>query len=110
VDLISSTFKMTIGVLGWMVSVPGKLWSLRQWSRDDWSGWWGGIKKTVKEEAHHYWVSRGRNAAGYEWESGWATRLLASREGCSHDRVVGSGQEDGEGGGTPLLGEQGRVI
>lgn len=58
-DLISGTFKVTVGVLGWVVSVPGKLWSLRKWSRDDWSGWWSGMKKVVKEEAHHYWVSRG---------------------------------------------------
>jgi hypothetical protein len=81
VDLISSTFKMTIGVLGWMVSVPGKLWSLRQWSRDDWSGWWGGIKKTVKEEAHHYWVRR----CGIRSMCGcWNVWVLVcwSKEGC----------------------------
>jgi hypothetical protein len=56
-DVISGTFKVTIGVLGWIASVPGKLWLLRKWSRDDWSGWYAGIKKTVKDEAHHYWVS-----------------------------------------------------
>lgn len=55
-DALTATFKVTVGVLGWVVSVPGKVWSLRTWSRDDWSGWWAGIKKTVKEEAHHYWV------------------------------------------------------
>lgn len=55
-DALSATFKVTIGVLGWVVSVPGKVWSLRKWSRDDWTGWWAGVKKTVKEEAHHYWV------------------------------------------------------
>lgn len=55
-DALTATFKVTVGVLGWVVSVPGKVWSLRTWSRDDWTGWWAGIKKTVKEEAHHYWV------------------------------------------------------
>jgi hypothetical protein len=60
-DLITGTFKVTVGVLGWVVSVPGKVWSLRKWSRDDWSGWWSGIKKTVKDEAHHYWVSRAQH-------------------------------------------------
>jgi hypothetical protein len=62
-DVVSATFKVTVGVLGWVVSVPGKLWSLRKWSRDDWSGWWSGIKKTVKEEAHHYWVSQHSSTA-----------------------------------------------
>lgn len=55
-DVLGATFRVTVGVLGWTVSVPGKLWSLRKWSRDDWSGWWAGVKKMVKEEAHHYWV------------------------------------------------------
>jgi len=59
-DVLGATFRVTVGVLGWTVSVPGKLWSLRKWSRDDWSGWWAGVKKMVKEEAHHYWVRRGR--------------------------------------------------
>lgn len=58
-DALGATVRVTVGVLGWMVSVPGKLWSLRTWSRDDWSGWWAGVKKTVKEEAHHYWVRQG---------------------------------------------------
>lgn len=46
----------TIAVLGWCVAVPGKLWSLRKWSRDDWSAWWAHVKKVTKDEAHHYWV------------------------------------------------------
>jgi hypothetical protein len=56
----------TIGVLGWTVAVPGRLWSLRTWSRDDWSSWWAGVKKTVKDEAHHYWV-RGGVAVTASW-------------------------------------------
>jgi hypothetical protein len=66
-DIISSTLKVTVGVLGWVASVPGKLWSLRKWSRDDWSGWYAGIKKTVKDEAHHYWVSLQQPTAARQW-------------------------------------------
>jgi hypothetical protein len=49
---------MTFAILGWCASVPGKLWGLTKWSRDDWSSWWVNVKKVTKDEAHHYWVSR----------------------------------------------------
>ena len=34
------------------------------------TGWWGPVKKTVKEEAHHYWVSKGGLFDNVTWE-GW---------------------------------------
>ena len=47
----------TLAVLRWVLSVPSKLWALRLKSREDWANSWANVKKTVKEEAHHYWVS-----------------------------------------------------
>jgi len=58
-DVLAGTAKMTIAILGWCASVPGKLWGLTKWSRDDWSSWWANVKKVTKDEAHHYWVSSG---------------------------------------------------
>lgn len=57
IDLFVATGRGVITVLGWTVRLPGNLYSLTKWSRDDWSTWWAGLKKTVKDEAHHYWVS-----------------------------------------------------
>jgi len=51
-------------VLSWCGALPGKLWALTSWSRDDWSRWWASVKKVAKEEAHHYWVGGGGAAAG----------------------------------------------
>lgn len=62
VDLVVATFKGTIMVLGWVVRLPLHLYSLSKWSRDDWSSWWAKAKKTVKDEAHHYWVGNSVNA------------------------------------------------
>ncbi|WIA07926.1 hypothetical protein OEZ85_007404 [Tetradesmus obliquus] len=56
VDIITAGLKGTVMVLGWVVQLPVKLARLATWSREDWSGWWAKAKKTVKDEAHHYWV------------------------------------------------------
>jgi hypothetical protein len=53
----------TLAVLHWVLSVPAKLWALRLKSREDWARSWANVKKTVKEEAHHYWVSGVRSHA-----------------------------------------------
>lgn len=59
VDIITAGLKGTVMVLGWVVQLPVKLARLATWSREDWSGWWAKAKKTVKDEAHHYWVRGG---------------------------------------------------
>lgn len=57
IDLFAASARGVISVLGWIVRLPGQLYLLTSWSRDDWSTWWTGMKKTIKDEAHHYWVS-----------------------------------------------------
>jgi hypothetical protein len=57
VDILGAGLKGSVALLGWVVRLPVKLARLATWSRDDWSAWWAKAKKTVKEEAHHYWVS-----------------------------------------------------
>jgi hypothetical protein len=44
------------------LKVPGWARTLSAMSREDWSSWWAGAKKTIKHEAHHYWVG-GRGAS-----------------------------------------------
>jgi hypothetical protein len=57
-ELFATIWSGTLMVLRWCAALPGQLWALRKWSRSDWAEWWAGIKKTVKHEAHHYWVRR----------------------------------------------------
>ena len=40
------------------VSIPGRLVGVARMSRQDWANAWDKTKKTVKEEAHHYWVTK----------------------------------------------------
>jgi hypothetical protein len=62
-DLVTAGLKGTVLLLGWVVRLPVKMARLATWSRDDWSAWWAKTKKTVKDEAHHYWVrSSGRGS------------------------------------------------
>jgi hypothetical protein len=55
---MSAVVNATITVVRWTVGVPAALWALRLKSREQWAADWAGVKKTVKHEAHHYWVGR----------------------------------------------------
>jgi hypothetical protein len=63
-DLFTAGLKGTVALLGWVVQLPVKLARLAMWSRDDWSAWWAKTKKTVKDEAHHYWVRTPGSGSG----------------------------------------------
>lgn len=63
-DVLMGTYKGTMVVLRWLVRLPGQLYGLSKWSRDDWSSWWAKAKKVIRDEAHHYWVRAGRQPAG----------------------------------------------
>jgi hypothetical protein len=85
-DLVTAGLKGTVLLLGWVVRLPVKLARLATWSRDDWSAWWAKTKKTVKDEAHHYWVrarQQGQRCAvavaAYAWRclGSWSWRLEA---------------------------------
>lgn len=56
VDVVLALLRGTGVVLAWLARLPGQVWSLRTWSREDWGTWWAGVKKVTREEAHHYWV------------------------------------------------------
>jgi hypothetical protein len=56
VDVVTAGLRGSVLLLGWVARLPLKLARLATWSRDDWSAWWAKAKKTVKDEAHHYWV------------------------------------------------------
>jgi hypothetical protein len=57
VDVVEGTWKVTLMVVKFTLSIPGRIWALRLKSRADWAATWANVKKTVKDEAHHYWVS-----------------------------------------------------
>lgn len=63
IDIFVGIIRGTISLLGWVVQLPAKLFLLSRWSRNDWSTWWAGAKKVMKDEAHHYWVSKHRVAS-----------------------------------------------
>ena len=58
-DLLSALVNAVIVALRWTLALPGKIWALRLKSREEWAADWAKAKKTIKHEAHHYWVGWG---------------------------------------------------
>ncbi|KIY96009.1 hypothetical protein MNEG_11952, partial [Monoraphidium neglectum] len=73
---MSAVVNATITVVRWTVGVPAALWALRLKSREQWAADWAGVKKTVKHEAHHYWVGTKLLATDVRIASGLAFKAM----------------------------------
>lgn len=58
-EALSAVVNGIITVVRWCAGVPAALWALRLKSREQWAADWASMKKTIKHEAHHYWVRFG---------------------------------------------------
>lgn len=54
----------TMAVLRFMWGLPARIAAWRATSPEEWAEWRRGAWKTVKHEAHHYWVGGGGGQAG----------------------------------------------
>eukprot|EP00878_Enallax_costatus_P041516 GHUV01048318.1.p1 GENE.GHUV01048318.1~~GHUV01048318.1.p1 ORF type:complete len:249 (+),score=45.91 GHUV01048318.1:648-1394(+) len=86
IDIFVASVRGVTSVLGWTVRLPGKLYSLTTWSRDDWSTWWTGMKKTIKDEAHHYWVGLKLLAFDVRVASGLALKTMRGNQLTRRER------------------------
>lgn len=57
-DVWTILLKALIATKDFTLKVPGWIRALSSMSAEDWRTWWAGAKKTIKHEAHHYWVRR----------------------------------------------------
>jgi hypothetical protein len=57
-DVWTILLKALIATKDFTLKVPGWIRTLSSMSAEDWRTWWAGAKKTIKHEAHHYWVRR----------------------------------------------------
>mmetsp|Transcript_18273 Transcript_18273/g.39333 ORF Transcript_18273/g.39333 Transcript_18273/m.39333 type:complete len:828 (+) Transcript_18273:252-2735(+) len=55
-DALKATGNGLVAVLRFLAGVPGYLASFRSMTREDWAKWRSSTWKTIKHEAHHYWV------------------------------------------------------
>jgi hypothetical protein len=63
-DAWALLLKALIATKDFALKVPGWARTLSSMSREEWSTWWAGAWKTIKHEAHHYWVR------GVAWRGG----------------------------------------
>jgi hypothetical protein len=69
-DILSALVNAVIVTVRFTFSLPGRLWALRLKSREQWAADWAKAKKTIKHEAHHYWVRAPEGRGGKERAGG----------------------------------------
>ena len=85
-DLLSALVNGVIVAVQFLLALPGKIWALRLKSREQWAADWASAKKTIKHEAHHYWVGTKLLATDARIASGLALKAMRGGELTRRER------------------------